>query len=141
MINGFDYSKAIFNAWKTTNRTTTFLIEHIPLDLWDEKIPGSSLRTIGMIARHIHNTRCMWIKMIEKGETVKMPVRVDPHHADRKEVIRALSQSSRIMLKHLKACIANGLPSTPAWLNFPNDIIHFLSYFAAHEGHHRGQIS
>jgi uncharacterized damage-inducible protein DinB len=46
------------------------------------------------------------------------------------------------MLKLLIACIDNGgkLPSTPAWLNFPNDVVHFLSYFIAHEGHHRGQI-
>jgi uncharacterized damage-inducible protein DinB len=46
------------------------------------------------------------------------------------------------MLKLLNACIDNGgrLPSRPVWLNFPNDIIHFLSYFVAHEAHHRGQI-
>ncbi len=73
MINEFDYHKAIFNTWKTTNRTTIFLIEHLPLDLWNEKVPGTSRKTIGMIASHIHNTRCMWIKMIDKGETVKGP--------------------------------------------------------------------
>ena len=142
MINEFDFRKAILNAWKTTNRTTIFLIEHIPTDLWNEKIPGSSRRTIGMIASHIHNIRCMWIKMIGKGKTIKVPVRVDPRHANRKEVIRALSRSSQTMLKLLKVTIDNGgkLPSTPAWLNFPNDIVHFLAYFVAHEGHHRGQI-
>jgi DinB family len=61
---------------------------------------------------------------------------------NRKEVIEALSRSNQTMLKLLKACIDNGgkLPSTPAWLNFPNDIVHFLAYFIAHEGHHRGQI-
>jgi uncharacterized damage-inducible protein DinB len=26
------------------------------------------------------------------------------------------------------------------WQNFPTDMEHFLSYFAAHEGHHRGQL-
>jgi uncharacterized damage-inducible protein DinB len=84
----------------------------------------------------------MWIKMIAKGEIVKEPLRVDSRHAARKEVIRALSRSSQAMLKLLIACIDNGgkLPSTPAWLNFPNDVVHFLSYFIAHEGHHRGQI-
>ncbi len=142
MINEINFSKTILDAWKTTNRTTVFLIEHIPLDLWNEKVPGSPQRTIGMIARHIHNTRCMWIKMIGKGQTFEAPVRVDQRHADRKEVISALGRSSRAMLKLLRASIDNGgkLPTTPAWLNFPNDVFHLLSYFAAHEGHHRGQI-
>ena len=26
------------------------------------------------------------------------------------------------------------------WQNFPTDLEHFLSYFAAHEAHHRGQL-
>ena len=46
------------------------------------------------------------------------------------------------MLKLINASLDNGgkLPGTPAWLNFPNDVVHFLAYFVAHEGHHRGQI-
>lgn len=142
MRNEIDLSGIILNAWKTINRTTVFLIEHIPLDLWNEKVPGPPQRTIGMIARHIHNTRCMWIKMIGKGQTIEVPIRVDPRYADREEVIGALGRSSHAMLKLLRACIDNGgkLPTTPAWLNFPNDVVHLLSYFAAHEGHHRGQI-
>lgn len=27
-----------------------------------------------------------------------------------------------------------------AWQNFPTDLVHFLSYFVAHEAHHRGQL-
>jgi uncharacterized damage-inducible protein DinB len=142
MINEIDFSKLIPDAWKTTNQTTTFLIEHIPSDLWNEKDPGLSKRTIGMIASHIHNTRCIWIKMIGKGQNIKIPVRVNPRYANRKEVIRALGRSNQSMLKLLKGIIDNRgkLPTKPAWLNFPNDIIHFLTYFVAHEGHHRGQI-
>jgi len=142
MMNEIDFNKAIFDAWKTTNRTTIFLIEHIPFNVWSEKFPGPKNRTIGTIAAHIHNSRCMWIKSIGRGEIVEVPKRVDPYNASRREVVAALPRSSRIMLKLLNACIDNGgrLPSRPVWLNFPNDIIHFLSYFVAHEAHHRGQI-
>lgn len=142
MINEIDFSKMILDAWKTTNQTTTFLIENIPLVLLNEKVPGLSKRTVGMIASHIHNTRCMWIKMIGKGQNIKIPVPVNPRYANRKEVVRALSRSNQSMLKLLKEIIDNRgkLPTKPAWLNFPNDIIHFLTYFVAHEGHHRGQI-
>jgi len=142
MANEIDFREAILNTWKTTNRTTVFLIEHIPADLWNEKVPGSPRRTIGMIASHIHNSRCMWIKMIGKGQAAKVPARVDLYRASRNEVIGALSRSSQAMLKLFKISIDKGgkLPSRPVWLNFPNDAVHFLAYFVAHEGHHRGQI-
>ena len=31
---------------------------------------------------------------------------------------------------------SSGVP----WVNLPLDVVHFLAYFVAHEGHHRGQI-
>lgn len=136
-----DFNKLILNAWKTTNRTTIFLVEHIPKDIWDIKIPGLK-RTVGMIAVHIHNSRCMWIKNITKGQIIEVPARVDPYHSNRKLVAMALNRSSRTMLKLLQSCIDNGgkFPSRPIWLNYPDDVIHFLTYFVAHEAHHRGQI-
>jgi len=142
MANEIDFHEALLNTWKTNNRTTIFLIERLPADLWNEKIPGQPRRTVGMIASHIHNSRCSWIKSIGKEQTVKTPARVDLYRAGRNEVVAALSRSSQAMLKLFSASIDNGgkLPSKPAWLNFPNDVAHFLAYFVAHEGHHRGQI-
>jgi len=142
MANEIDFRETILNTWKTNNRTTVFLIEHLPGDLWKEKIPGQPRRTIGMLANHLHNSRCMWIKSIGKEQTVKTPARVDLHRAGRNEAVAALGRSSQAMLKLFNASLDNGgrLPSKPAWLNFPNDIMHFLAYFVAHEAHHRGQI-
>jgi uncharacterized damage-inducible protein DinB len=142
MANEFDFREAILNTWKTNNRATIFLVEHLPAEVWNEKIPGQPRRTVGMIANHIHNSRCMWIKMIGKEQTVKTPARVDFYRAGRDEVVAALSRSSQAMLKLFRASIGNGgkLPSRPTWLNFPNDVVHFLAYFVAHEAHHRGQI-
>lgn len=142
MAGEFDLREAILNTWKTTNRVTIFLLEHIPDDLWNEKIPAAPRRTAGAIARHIHNSRCRWIKMIGKEQAVKTPLLVDAYRAGRTEVIDALNRSSRAMLKLFSASIDNGgrLPFRPVWLNFPNDVVHFLAYFVAHESHHRGQI-
>lgn len=38
MASEIDFREAILNTWKTTNRATIFLIEHIPTDLWNEKV-------------------------------------------------------------------------------------------------------
>lgn len=81
--------------------------------------------------------------MAAKGlQTIKVPVRVDPHFANRRDVPKALIQSSKSMLSLLKAVVDNGgkLPNKPAWLNFPDDIIHPLMYLTAHEALQRGQI-
>lgn len=142
MTTKIDFSQTILNAWKTTNRTTIFLLEHIPAGLWGEKVPGFHLKTIGMIGSHIHNSRCRWIKSIVKEDALEVPARINLRTANRDEVINALNKSSKAMLKLLKIIIDNGgrLPFKPPWLNFPDDVIHFLTYFAAHEAHHRGQI-
>jgi hypothetical protein len=79
MMNEINVNKAILDAWKTTNRTTIFLIEHIPFNAWSEKFPGPKNRTIGMIAAHINNSRSMWIKSIGRGEIVEVPDRALQH--------------------------------------------------------------
>ena len=62
----------------------------------------------------------------------------------RRQLIAALKRSSRGMEALLRLAIRSGgkVPATPAyvWRNLPLDAGHVLSYFVAHEGHHRGQI-
>lgn len=36
---------ALVPAWRTTNRVTVFLIEHLPPELWAAVMSGTSLRT------------------------------------------------------------------------------------------------
>ncbi len=41
-----DLREAILAAWRTNNRITLFLFEHLPPDLWAATVPGASRRTI-----------------------------------------------------------------------------------------------
>ena len=142
MKKEIDYSEAILNSWKTNSRTMIYLMEQTPDELWKEKIPGATRKTVGMSAVHIHNIRCMWLNMISKEKATALPKKIDPKTATRKDVIKALNLSGKAVQKLLAASIDNGgrLPSTPAWINFPNDTVHFLTYLISHESHHRGQI-
>ena len=63
----------ILAAWKTNNRVTVFLIEHLPAELWEAAVPGAPRRTVRMIAGHIHNARCMWIKTLGKEHGIAVP--------------------------------------------------------------------
>ncbi len=131
----------LIDAWHTSHRVTVYLIENLPPELWSMSIPGSSRRTIRSLAAHIHNTRCMWIKMIGAQHGVTVPRTVDGRTVKPSDLSRALERSSKGIIDVIQLGAARGgtIPSA-AWQNFPTDLVHFLNYFVAHEAHHRGQI-
>ena len=133
--------QALIDAWRTNNRVTVYLIENLPLELWPMNIPGSSRRTIRSLAAHIHNARCMWIKMIAASHGVAVPRAVNPRTVKPKDLARALERSSKGIIDVMRLGAERGgkIPSA-TWQNFPTDLLHFLSYFVAHEAHHRGQL-
>jgi uncharacterized damage-inducible protein DinB len=139
-----DLRDRIFNTWRTSNRVTVFLVEHLPPELWVSAVPGAPRRTIRMIAGHLHNARCMWIKTLGQELGVPVPRTVDRRRVERKELVPALQRSSRGILSLLTlGCEEGGripMASTYTWRNLPLDVGHVLAYFVAHEAHHRGQI-
>ena len=133
--------QALIDAWRTNNRVTTYLIENLPDELWSKAVPGAPRRTVRPIAAHIHNTRCMWIKMIGARHGVVVPKTVDVRAVRPAELSRALARSSRGIIDLIRLGVERGGAIPPAaWQNFPTDLVHFLSYFVAHEAHHRGQL-
>jgi len=133
--------QAIIAAWRTNNRATTYLVEQLPSAVWSRQVPGISRLTVGMIAAHIHNSRCSWIKSIGARHGVKVPRPVDLRRVQPKALVLALSRSSEGMIGLIELGVAHGgrVPRA-TWQNFPTDLEHFLSYFVAHEAHHRGQL-
>jgi hypothetical protein len=79
---------SILNAWSTNNRITTFLVEQLPAELWDAAVPGSPRRTIRMVAGHIHNALCMWIKILGRPHGNAVPPAVDRHRVSRSQLYR-----------------------------------------------------
>jgi len=133
---------ALVATWRTNNRVTTFLFESLPSELWPKRVPGAPRRTVRMIAGHIHNARCMWIKTLGAKHGIAVPRSVDRRKVRRDELLRALARSSEGMVKLLELGLARGgrLPGRPAWWPCPTDLAHSLGYFLAHEAHHRGQV-
>jgi uncharacterized damage-inducible protein DinB len=139
-----DLRNTLFDTWRTNNRVTVFFVEHLPPELWTAAIPGAPRRTIGMLAGHLHNARCMWIKTLGQELGVTVPRSVDRRRAGRKQLVPALERSSRGILRLLTLGCEHGgkVPraSTYTWRNLPLDVGHVLAYFVAHEAHHRGQV-
>src|ERR1700745_3759001 len=102
MPAALDHSELLLNAWRTNNRVTVFLLEHLPPELWGAAVPGAPRRTVRMIAGHIHNARCMWIKTLGKEHGIAVPQAVNRHRVEPKELIPALAKSSRGLINLLK---------------------------------------
>lgn len=132
-------------AWSTSNRITLYLFEHLPPDLWAANVPGAPRRTIGMIAGHIHNARCMWLKTLGQPHGIPVPPSVDRRRVGARQLLPALRRSGNGITRLLQLGCEHGgtIPATRsyAWRNLPLDVGHVLGYFIAHEGHHRGQIA
>jgi uncharacterized damage-inducible protein DinB len=139
-----DLRTTILNTWQTSNRVTVYLIERLPAEVWTAAIPGAPRRTVRMIAGHLHNVRCMWIKTLGSTQGIPVPRGVDRRRTGRRQLVPALQRSSRGILQLLTlGCDRDGsipAPATYTWRNLPLDVGHVLAYFVAHEAHHRGQI-
>jgi len=135
---------ALLTAWRTNSRVTAYLVEHLPAALWDAQIPGAPRRTVRMIAGHLHNSRCTWLKTLGQEHGIAIPASVDRRKVTRHELVAALNRSSKGIEALLELGIAAGgqVPPSKAyvWRNLPLDVPHVLTYFVAHEGHHRGQM-
>jgi uncharacterized damage-inducible protein DinB len=134
----------IINAWRTNSRVTTSFVQELPPGLWDLSIPGVPHRTIRMIAAHIHNARCQWIKTLGREHGIIAPDRVDHRRVQRRQLIAALKRSGKGIEDLLRLGLASGgqVPASKGyvWRNLSLDVGHVLTYFVAHDAHHRGQI-
>lgn len=132
---------ALVESWQINHRVTVFLIENFPPELWAEKVPGAPRRTLRMIAGHIHNCRCMWVKMLGKESGIPIPEKVDRFRVTPAELIEALEKSCQAITELIELALdRDGELPSPAWSNVPPEITHLVTYLMTHEGHHRGQL-
>ncbi len=139
-----DLQASLLAAWRTNNRVTTKLIMHLPTALWNLPVPGEPRRTIRAIAAHIHNSRCGWVKTLGQEHGITAPSRIEYRRATPRQLSVALKRSGAGIEALLKLGFAfqGRVPPSKGyvWRNLSLDVGHVLTYFIAHEAHHRGQI-
>lgn len=134
----------IVEPWRTNCRITRLLVGSLPPTVWAEPLPGLPRRTVRMVAAHFHNSRSGWINTLGVPLGIARPPRVSTFKATRPDVLAGLRASDRGIEAVLRAGLQAGgmVPPTAkyVWRNLPLDVGHVLSYFIAHEAHHRGQL-
>ena len=139
-----DLRASVLAAWRTNNRVTTQLVQLLPSALWELPVAGASRRTVRTIAAHLHNVRCSWVRTLGREHGVPTPAHVDRHRVTRRELAAALKHSSKGIEALLELGLASNGQLPPSkgyvWRNLALDVGHVLTYFIAHEAHHRGQV-
>jgi uncharacterized damage-inducible protein DinB len=141
---GLDLESAVLAPWKSNCRVNDHLVQHIPAGLWSATVPGVPSRTVRAIAAHLHNARCRWINTLGREHGILGPTRVDQRTVTRHQLRAALKRSDIGIKALLELGASQGGYVPPSkgytWRNLALDIGHVLTYFIAHEAHHRGQI-
>jgi len=86
----------------------------------------------------------MWIKTLGREHGITAPIRVDHRRVAPRQLVAALKRSANGIEALLKLGLAADGKVPPSrgygWRNLSLDVGHVLTYFVAHEAHHRGQI-
>lgn len=77
--------------------------------------------------------------MLGKAAGLTVPASVNRHKVERTALIPALEESSEGMISLLQIGLEADGKMPRSW-GSPPDVVQFLAYHVAHEGHHRGQI-
>jgi hypothetical protein len=97
-----------------------------------------------MLVAHLHNIRARWLRTLGRPHGISVPPLVDLRRVARRELVGALKRSGKGIETLLVLGLESGneVPPSPAyvWRNLPLDVGHVLTYFVAHEAHHRGQL-
>lgn len=138
-------STFVFDAWRINARITSLLVGALPQEIWHLPLPGSPRRTVGALAAHLHNIRCLWLKELGAASRVTAPARVAPRTVAQDTLLEALARSDEAIDALLRAGIGAGgrFPGRGGAFVYgaiPRDAALFVTYATAHESHHRGQL-
>ena len=80
----------ILPAWRTNARVTADLVRALPAGVYRAPVPGLPRRTVRMMAAHLHNSRCGWLRTLGQPHDIPVPGRVNPAGEDKPALLRAL---------------------------------------------------
>jgi hypothetical protein len=88
-----DFGQALVEAFLTNERINQVLLDALSPDVWRAPPPCTKRRTIATTFAHMHNVRCMRLKMSARDE--KSPAKLDRADVTAAEAKEALAQSAR----------------------------------------------
>src|SRR6516165_3874880 len=107
-----DLGQALIEAFLTNERINQVLLDSLSPDVWRAQPPCSKRRNIATTFAHMHNVRCMRLKMSAGDE--EPPAKLDRAEVTVAEAREALAQSARAIVRLIEKSLAAG-GRVPDW--------------------------
>jgi uncharacterized damage-inducible protein DinB len=130
-----DMGRALVEAYLTNEQINQVLLNLLDPVVWRGQPPCSKKRNIATTFAHIHNVRCMRLKMCAR-EAGPPPARLDRAEVTLAEARAALAESAGAMVLLIERSLAGG-GHVP---NFRPEVVALVCAAITHDAHHRGQI-
>ncbi len=129
-----DLGRALIEAFLTNERINQVLLDCLRPEVWRAQPPCSKRRNIATTFAHMHNVRCMRLKMSARDQ--EPPAKLDRAEVTVAEAKEALGQSARAMVRLIECSLAAGghVPDCRP------DVAALVCAAITHDAHHRGQI-
>ena len=126
----------IIESWKTNNRINLLLIDHISDEGMACTLSTRGGRNVARQFAHLHNNR-VWHMQKRARHLAGGMHTFETHDEPERAVLREhLEHSTDILVDYFRLVLA-GDPRVRCFKKGP---VAYLSYFVAHESHHRGNI-
>ncbi|HLQ36722.1 MAG TPA: DinB family protein [Planctomycetota bacterium] len=127
-----DLGRGLVEAFLANERVNQVLLELLDPAVWRAFPTSSPRRNIATSFAHIHNVRCMKVKMSGGAP----PPRLDRGELTRAQASKGLAASARAMAALIARCVAAG-GKVPG---FRPGVAVMVTAAVNHEAHHRGQV-
>jgi uncharacterized damage-inducible protein DinB len=109
------------------------LLDILSPKVWRAQPPCAKRRNIATTFAHMHNVRCMRLKMCGDDKT---PAKLDRAEVTVAEARKALGESAQALVRLIERSLAAG-GHVP---DFRPDVVALVCTAITHDAHHRGQI-
>ena len=131
-----DFVEQILESWHTNNRINLLLIEHISSEGMACTLSKRGGRTVSRQFAPIHTNRVWQMQKRASHLAIDLHVFETRDEPDRTTLSEHLRQSTDVVAEYFRLA-ASGDDSVRCFKKGP---VAYLSYFIAHESHHRGNI-
>ncbi len=129
-----DLGRALVEAFMTNERINQVLLDCLNREVWRAEPPCSKRRNIATTFAHMHNVRCMRLKMSVKDE--EPPAKLNRAEVTPAEAKEALWQSAAAMVRLIERSLERGGHVSDC----RPDVVALVCLAITHDAHHRGQI-
>jgi uncharacterized damage-inducible protein DinB len=131
----YDPVESLLTSYAASARVTEYLVERLHPEVWRVRVPEKTGKTIAQVVSHMHN--CGLVYVTRTSPSADVPPEMDRHRVTQAQALKLLKRKRLVVLE----VVGGKLKGDGRIKGLPKNASEYLSYYMAHDAHHRGQIT